>query len=185
MIGIILGAGIIVLYTSFGGIKSVAITDVLEFIILIVIMPIIAKLALKKAGGFSTILNTLPKSKFLIFKHDNFRYYLLIFIMYSLPAYSLNPMAIQRMIMAQSKRQIQKIFLIHSIIILAFYLVILAIGFSAYTLNPLADYKTTLPNIVQTILPIGLKGFAAAGILAIVMSTADSIFECWKYIFSS
>lgn len=49
--GILLGGALVVLYASFGGIKSVTITDVVQFIMLIVVVPLIGYLVSLKVGG--------------------------------------------------------------------------------------------------------------------------------------
>ncbi|MCP3660509.1 MAG: hypothetical protein GY830_09455 [Bacteroidetes bacterium] len=172
--GCIIGGGIIIIYTSFGGIRSVAITDVLEFIVLIVIIPILASLAVSKAGGISNMLQNIPITKFEVLKSPNFRNYFIMFILFVFPTISLNPMAIQRIIMAKDRKQIKSIYMIFAAVTLAFYTMIFLLGLSSYLLDPNINYNTALPNTIKTILPIGLKGFAIAGMLAVIMSTGDS-----------
>ena len=169
-----LGGGIMVVYTAFGGIKSVAITDVLEFIVLIVIMPLLANLAITKAGGLENVVKNTPIDKIEIFEHHNFRYYAILFVMYLLPSCSLSPATTQRILMAKSIKQIKKIYILHSIISAVFFLMIALLGFAMFALNPEIDYRSTLLNSIESILPYGLKGFAIAGLLAVIMSTADS-----------
>ncbi|MCP3659844.1 MAG: hypothetical protein GY830_05820 [Bacteroidetes bacterium] len=173
--GILFGGGILVLYTSFGGIKSVAITDVLEFIILIVIIPIVANLAINKAGGITNVLNNLPKSRFEVFSHSNFRYYFVLFFICLFPIYSLAPISFQRILMAKSRKQMKKILLLQAVISAVFFIMISLIGFAAYIINPKLDYHIALPYTIKYVLPIGLRGFAIAGLLAVIMSTGDSI----------
>ncbi len=173
--GIILGGGIIVLYTSFGGIKSVAVTDILEFIVLIVVIPIIANLAITKAGGIVNVLKNVPKEKFVIFDHPNYRYYLVLFFICLFPSYSLEPGSFQRILMAKNRGQMKKMFILQAAISAVFFIMITLIGLAAYTMNPEIDYLTALPHTIKTVLPLGLRGFAIAGLLAVIMSSGDSI----------
>ena len=58
--GIIIGSLIIVAYSSFGGIRSVVLTDVLQFGILIIGIPLMASVALEKVGGLEYLISNLP-----------------------------------------------------------------------------------------------------------------------------
>ena len=89
--GILISGGILVIYTAFGGIRSVAITDILEFFLLIIIIPIVAILAVKKAGGMKFLVNNIPQRKMDIIHHKRFIYYALLFIMHLVPSYCLDP----------------------------------------------------------------------------------------------
>ena len=44
----------------------------------------------------------------------------------------------------------------------------------ALTLQPELDPNMALPYVIQQVLPLGLKGVVVAGIIAVVMSSADS-----------
>ncbi len=107
--GILISGGILVIYTAFGGIRSVVITDILEFILLIVVIPIIAILTVKKAGGITSIIHKVPQRKLEIFNHQKFLYYALLFIMHLIPSYCLDPTKIQRILMTKSKSKLQKL----------------------------------------------------------------------------
>jgi SSS family solute:Na+ symporter len=48
------------------------------------------------------------------------------------------------------------------------------LGLVALALNPQIDPNQAIPYVVQSALPIGLRGLVIAGIIAVVMSSADS-----------
>ncbi len=181
--GSIIGGGVIIIYTSFGGIRSVAITDVLEFIVLIVIIPLLANLAINKAGGLNNIISNIPADKFKIFENKHFFKYLIFFVLCIIPTYSLSPMGIQRIIMAKNKKQIKKIYMYYSLITAVFYVMITLLGLATLSMNPNMNYNLALPNAIKTILPIGLRGFAIAGMLAVIMSTGDSALNVGSIFF--
>ena len=68
---LVLGA-VVVLYSAFGGIKSVIVTDVIQFIILMLAIPIMTNMCLDEAGGINVVLNSIPDSHNKIISHDNF-----------------------------------------------------------------------------------------------------------------
>ena len=70
---IIMVSAIIIVYSAFGGMKSVAKTDVAQFAVLIVMIPILSSVVTAKAGGISEIYHKLPASKLQIF--SNTKYY--------------------------------------------------------------------------------------------------------------
>ncbi len=67
--GIIIGGVILGIYSAIGGIKAVTITDVLQFIVLIIFIPLIAMVALKEVGGYKELFINIPKEKFIIFNN--------------------------------------------------------------------------------------------------------------------
>ncbi len=166
---------IIVLYTFRGGIRSVTATDVFQFGIMVIAIPIMCGIALNEIGGFSAI-SSLLKENPLYFpgqnKSDHLEY-LALFISFSLPC--LYPLCIQRMLMAKNTKQISSAFLINGLLSLPFYLSIGLIGLIAYLALPETDPNIVFPALINQVLPIGVKGLVLAGLVAIFMSTVDSI----------
>lgn len=171
--GIILGAGIVVFYSSFGGIKSVTYTDVIQFAFFVVAIPLVANVLLAKAGGYSKIIDSLPTEHFKIIpNYGNWIEYLVFFIFFAIPF--CDACLIQRVLMAQNEKQIVDSFKSTAIIMVVFYVICTIIALSALTLNPGLKANTVLYFIINNYLPIGIKGIAMAGLLAVIMSTADS-----------
>ena len=56
-----LGGAILILYASWGGVKSVTITDVFQFIVFVIVIPVIANLAISKAGGIQEMFLNISK----------------------------------------------------------------------------------------------------------------------------
>ena len=61
--GVIIGGFILVLYTVYGGIKSITYTDMFQFLILIIILPIITIIALQHVGGLKQVFTNLSLKK--------------------------------------------------------------------------------------------------------------------------
>lgn len=166
---------IIVMYTFRGGIRSVTGTDVFQFGIMIIAIPIMCGIALSKVGGIQTVAGLLAKNKLYFpeqIERNNFEY-LAVFISFSLPC--LYPLCIQRMLMAKNTKQISSAFLINGLLSLPFYLIVGMIGVVAYIAIPGTDPNIVFPTLINEVLPIGIKGLVLAGLIAIFMSTVDSI----------
>ena len=61
-VSLLVSAGIILIYTGRGGIRAVTFTDVLQFMVLILAIPILLMLVLGKIGGVSVLFERLPES---------------------------------------------------------------------------------------------------------------------------
>jgi SSS family solute:Na+ symporter len=66
-----------------------------------------------------------------------------------------------------------------------FFAVTGGIGLVALTLKPELDPNMALPYVIQQVLPMGLKGVVVAGIIAVVMSSADSFLNGAAVAFSN
>jgi SSS family solute:Na+ symporter len=172
-LGILVGCGAVILYSSFGGVKAVTATDLLQFAILIIAIPMICNVGLNIVGGYQALIDKVPSHLFrLPDTTSSITNYFFIFLAFSIPF--LDPPHIQRLLMAKDVSQIKSTLRISAAIETPFFIVIGLLGLIAIAINP--DYEANLafPHLVNTILPSGLRGFAIAGLLSVVMSTADS-----------
>jgi SSS family solute:Na+ symporter len=172
-LGVILGCGAVILYSTIGGVKAVTATDVLQFAVLIIALPMVCNVGISMVGGLSSLLEKIPPS------HLSWPQtpaatlnYIFMFITFAIPF--LDPSITQRFLMAKSTTQIRNTLCISALIEFPFFICVGMIGLVAVATNPDQEANLAFPNVVNTILPMGLKGFAVAGSLAIVMSTADS-----------
>ncbi len=171
--GIVVGSLIVIAYSSFGGIRSVVFTDVLQFGILIIGIPLMANVALEKVGGYECLLSNLPEQHIELTSYQgSFWLFVAYFIFCAFPAF--NPALIQRILMAKDERQSIQSLVISGILYVPFYSVIAIIGLSAVLMFPGIDPNTAFLNVLSYSLPTVVKGFAVAGLLAVIMSTADS-----------
>jgi SSS family solute:Na+ symporter len=169
----IIGSLFIVIYSLRGGIKSVTSTDVFQFSILIIAIPIVCGAGIIEIGGYGGLLSTI-NVKGLSFSNDtNMSYQAAMFISFSLPC--LYPLCLQRMLMAKSPAQIKSAFIANGLLSIPFQLIVGTIGLIALILIPDIAAEHAFPALVDKIVPIGLKGLVIAGLLAVIMSTIDSI----------
>jgi len=170
--GILLAAGIVIIYSTFGGMSSVVATDVFQFGILIIAIPLICNLGLTKVGGYQNLLMQVPDRYFkLPSKYVLYTQVLPLFIYLSIPFEAL--MA-QRLLIAKNIDQMKASLKIGVLIEIPFVLVIAVIGLLGVVLFPEIESRLVMPTLINELLPVGVRGFAMAGILAVIMSTADS-----------
>lgn len=67
--GVFLGCGIVIIYTSFGGMKAVVLTDVVQFLLLVIFIPLTLLMGIKDLGGFSDFVSDIPQ-KFLALPYN-------------------------------------------------------------------------------------------------------------------
>ena len=182
-VAVLISGGIVVIYSTLGGIKSVATTDVMQFAVLIVFIPLIASIALDNVGGFSGVLNEVPASHFEVLKHENIWIHISLFTFYFVPFHFFYPTLVQRYLMAGNPEQVKKALYTNSLIRFAFTIIIAVISFSALALYPEIKSNTVIPTIIEKLLPVWIKGFAICGMLAVIMSTADSWLNSTSIIF--
>lgn len=172
--GTIIGSFIVIAYSSLGGIRSVVFTDVLQFGTFIVGIPLMANVALEKVGGWEYLLFNLPEQHIELTSYQgSFALFFAYFIYCAFPCF--NPMLIQRILMAKDEKQSTQSLMISGILYIPFYAVITVIALSAVLMFPGIDPNNAFLNMLDYSLPTVVKGIAVSGVLAIIMSTADSL----------
>ena len=170
----VLSGLVLVLYTARGGIKAVTNTDLLQFTLLLAAVPTLASTSVLQSGGIEHLFEKLPAEKLALFSHPKFSYYTVLCILTAFPTFLLSPPMIQRMLMAEDMGQLKKMFLHGAWITPVGAIMTMLIGASAYVLYPEIEAKAAFPYLVKTVVPTGVRGCMVVGMLAIIMSTADS-----------
>ena len=174
--GTILGVVVLSVYTAHGGIKSVTITDVFQFIVLIVGIPLIAYITVDAAGGMQAIFTQVPTDRLQVFGHQKFSYYLVLFIIWSfLPLGVSSPIVMQRMLMAEHTAQLRSQFLVIGTFLPLFRWILLFIGLGALVVYPSIEPKNVVAHVINELLPVGAKGIAMAALIGTSMSSLDSL----------
>ncbi len=183
--GIIIGFTVIILYSSLGGMRAVVFTDVLQFCILAIGIPLVFVMGLIHIGGFKTIIETVPHHHlaFLNNSHEVFMFIALFFAF--MLGETLVPPYVQRLFMTKTSKQTVKATLASGIMSIPFFLIAGGIGLIAYVLNPHIDPNNALPYVVKQVLPIGIKGFVIAAIIAIIMSSAAGFLNAASVAFTN
>ncbi|MDR1666030.1 MAG: hypothetical protein LBR62_03255 [Puniceicoccales bacterium] len=176
-------AGLTVLYSAFGGIKGVTITDVLQFFLIVLGLPIVAWFGVRSVGGWDNIRTVLPKEKLNPFAHPKlFSEYIPMFLIFAIPTFS--PHVSQRLLMARTVRQAKWAFYNLALLWIPLLFTMTLIGLAARVRTPGIPAGQAFGSIALTLLPSGFKGLAVIGILAVIMSSADSVINTVGVLFA-
>ncbi len=173
--GVIISIGILIIYSAVGGVKAVALTDVIQFIVFYIAIPSVCIIGLHKIGGISALIHAVPEEKLLIPLDKDNLYLLLGLIIYAATAHGTSTAFIQRFLMSNNAKQL--IGALKAVAVLEFIItaVLVIMGFVLLALFPNdTSSKASFFSIIVDVLPIGLSGLVIIGLLAVIMSTADS-----------
>ncbi len=172
-VGVMIGFGTIIVYSLFGGVRSVALTDMFQGIIIVVAIPTACLIAFYDVGGYQGLMENLPDSHLNVdFTMDN------MLLLASMIFYILTPEAsgtfMQRFLMANDKAQLNRALRVITIASIPLTLIICLIGFIVKVKAPDVDPNVAFFYLINNYLPVGVTGLLVTGILAAIMSTADS-----------
>ncbi len=171
--GVLLGSMIVIAYSSFGGIKSVIAADVLHFSVLIVSLPLTFIFGVYHAGGIMSVLESVPAGHFQIFGELSPLMLLSLFLSFFFGE-TLVPPYVQRLLVGKTLASTIRGTYFSGLLSFPFFMMIGFIGLIAFTISPDLDPNLALPHVIKTVMPEGLKGLAIAGMMAVIMSSADS-----------
>lgn len=171
--GVILATSVMILYSFSGGIKAVAMTDVFQLIVFFLAIPLACIIAYHDVGGFEVMKLELPTQFFSInLTTDNMWMYISLFFAVLLPDPSGTFM--QRFLISKNARQLQHVLKIVAFLHFAFICILALIAYVVRTRAPEVNPDTALFYLINNYLPTGIAGLMVAGMLAVIMSTADS-----------
>jgi SSS family solute:Na+ symporter len=173
MTGILIGCGIVILYATFGGMKAVVATDIIQFIILIVAIPVTLFFGVDSLGGPSNLMNTIPHTHHW-FSSSIPPLTLLVICLSLVFGEALTPPYLQRLLLSKKVSNTVKGTLFSGILSIPFFFITGTIGLVALSMNADLNPNLSMLYVIKESLPIGVKGMAIAGIISVVMSSADS-----------
>lgn len=174
--GALVATIIFIIYTAASGLFGVVYTDVLQFFMLIffVYMLIPAK-SLMQLGGISNFWANLDKSYLLPHIDGNILGDIVTYLVFTLAGAEMW----QRAFAAKDKKSARQGMFWGTFVYMISIALVLFMGLSAQQLLPnvveiYGSSDAVVPALAIGILPPGLTGLALAGILSVMMSTADS-----------
>ena len=172
--GIFLGFGIVVFYTTFGGMRAVVMTDVFQFIILAIGVPLVLVFGVIKVGGVGAVMAAIPADRLEVpGLHYTWLGVAALFLAFLLGE-TLVPPYVQRLLIGRNTTRTARGTLYSGLFSIPFFAITGLIGLVALAMDPKLPSNFAMPHVVVTVLPPVLKGFVIAGMIAVVMSSADS-----------
>ncbi len=171
---ILLGGGVVVVYSTIGGMWSLTLTDIVQFIIKTVgLMFILLPICLYRVGGWDELVAKLPAASFSLttIGWDTIITYFLIYFFGILIGQDIW----QRVFTARDENVAKYAGTTAGVYCVIYGLVCAVIGMAAHVLLPdLGNANNAFAAIVKSALPDGIRGLVIAAALAAMMSTASA-----------
>ena len=183
-IAILFFCGLVVLYSTWGGLRSVSYTDVIQLIALLFLFGFVTFSVLAKIGGVSVLLEKIQSGeldqKLRILTYPGLAFRVKVAIMWGLPfSLMLTPPIVHRMLVTQDKREVKKMWYTGAFILTAVIISPLFIAFSLLVGRDsigLSAEKNILACLVKVLFsgqPI-LFSVMFIGMISVALSTIDS-----------
>lgn len=171
---ILLGGGVVVLYSTLGGMWSLTLTDIIQFIIMTVgMMLVLMPMSIVKAGGWAAFSSQLPDSYYQLSSIglDTILVFFLIYFFGILIGQDIW----QRVFTARSINIARYAGLGAGVYCVLYGVTGALIGMAGKLVLPqLTNTDGAFAAIAQAVLPAGVSGLVAAAALAALMSTASA-----------
>ncbi|WP_339487948.1 sodium:solute symporter [Pseudomonas sp. EL_65y_Pfl2_R95] len=171
---VLIGGGIVVAYSTIGGMWSLSLTDIVQFLIMTIgLVFILMPMSISDAGGWNALVEKLPASYFSLtaIGWDTIITYFLIYFF----GIFIGQDIWQRVFTARSEKVAKISGTAAGIYCILYGLAAAVIGMAAKVVLPdLANANDAFASIVQASLPDGIRGLVIAAALAALMSTASA-----------
>jgi len=171
--GVFIGMTIIIIYDTVGGMRAVVATDVLQFAVLAIGMPLALFLGLSAIGGIDVFETRVPADHLRIFGNLSWPHILSLFLTFLLGE-TLVPPYVRRLFISRDIQGTCRATLWSGLFSIPFFAITGLIGLVALVMNPELNPNLSIPYVVNHALPLGVRGLVIAAIIAVVMSSADS-----------
>lgn len=172
--GIVIGCGIVIGYTTVGGMRAVILTDIIQFIVLAIGIPLVLVFGIIYIGGIEALVANVPADRWTLpGNHYAWIGVIALFLAFMLGE-TLVPPYVQRLLIGRTSADVARGTLLSGLFSIPFFAVSGLIGLVALAIDPTMEPSLALPQVVVTVMPPVLKGIVVAGIISVVMSSADS-----------
>lgn len=171
-----IGAILLLAYCCAGGIRAVVLTDLLQLTLMLITLPLVAAFALYKLGGIQTLLVRLPTDHLSPIGHLSPFQLAALFGGFLLGDLFIPPM-MQRVVMASQDRIARRSFSAAALLTTPFCLLGTLMGLTAFVFNSDLPSSVALPYLFQEVLPGWVGLLAAVGLMAAILSSADSYLQ--------
>ena len=182
------------IYTVLGGLHAVMYTETLQAIILITGSFTLMLVGLHKVGGWDALVATLPKGKLNMFpplSDPNFPWAGILFAspIVGLWYWCTDQHIVQRCLAGRDEKQARRGTIFAAYLKLFPFFIFMIPGLIAYALHQqgklvLPNSDQAFPTLVKELMPIGLRGLLAGGLLAALMSSLAAVYNACSTLFT-
>jgi SSS family solute:Na+ symporter len=192
------GAIILVLvtgvYTILGGLHAVMYTEAIQAIVLLAGSFLLLVFGLQEVGGWDQLMANLPKEKLNMFLPLSDPEFPWLGILFASPIVGVwywctDQHIVQRCLAAKNEREARRGTIFAALLKLLPFFIFLIPGLIAYVLHQqgkieMDDTNTAFPVMVKAIMPVGLRGILAGGLLAALMASLASVYNACSTLYT-
>src|SRR5215467_15546900 len=182
------------IYTVLGGLHAVMYTETLQAIILIVGSLTLMLVGLHKIGGWHELVSSLPKEKLNMFPPLSNPDFPWAGILFASPIVGLwywctDQHIVQRCLAGRDEKQARRGTIFAAYLKLFPFFIFMIPGLIAYALAQqgkiqLPNGDQAFPTLVKELMPVGLRGLLAGGLLAALMSSLAAVYNACSTLFT-
>jgi solute:Na+ symporter, SSS family len=188
-------------YTIFGGLHAVMYTEAIQAFVLLIGSGVLLFMGLDKVGGWNGMISAIPPEKLNMFRPLSDPDFPWLGILFASPIVGIwywctDQHIVQRCLAGKNEREARRGTIFAAYLKLLPFFIFLIPGMIAYVLHqkgelilPLnaegqTDYNAAFPAMVEQIMPMGLRGLLAGGLLAALMASLASVYNACSTLFT-
>jgi SSS family solute:Na+ symporter len=181
-------------YTVLGGMRAVAYTETLQAIVLLLGSTLLTVIGLNEIGGWDAMIASAPAKNlnmFLPLSDPDFPWAGILFAspIVGMWYWCTDQYIVQRCLAAKNEQEARRGTIFAAYLKLFPFFIFMVPGLIATALAAqgkiqLASADAAFPTLVQTLMPVGLRGLLAGGLLAALMSSLASVFNSCSTLFT-
>ncbi len=183
------------IYTAAGGLKAVVYTDTMHSVVLLLGSITVTAVALFKAGGWGDVVTTVGPDKlnmfpeFVNWQSPSWFGFILASPLIGIWYWCTDQCIVQRTLTAIDETHARRGTIFAAYLKLFPFFIFLIPGIVAVALKSQGhlqydDPNTVFPTMVATLLPVGVRGIVAGGLLAALMSSLAAVFNGCSTLFT-
>lgn len=181
-------------YTVLGGLHAVMYTEAIQAIVLLLGSFVLMIFGLNEVGGWNGLMQSVPKEKLNMFLPLSDPEFPWLGILFASPIVGVwywctDQHIVQRCLAAKNEKEARRGTIFAAFLKLMPFFIFLIPGLIAYALHAqgkiqLDDTNAAFPIMVKSIMPVGLRGLLAGGLLAALMSSLASVYNACSTLYT-
>jgi SSS family solute:Na+ symporter len=193
-VSVVIVCAVVTVYSVLGGLWSVTLTDIVQFVVIVVGLTLAVPFALAEAGGWDAVVSSVPDEKLSLTEGTGVGQIVALVIMY-VCSFAVGQETVQRYFAARDEKAAVQGSLIAGGVYVLFAFVPAVLGVIAYSMVAAGSMdgavleaegtRYVLPVVAVHVLPSWLVGLVFAALISATMSSADSDLLAAGSIFSN
>ncbi|MEO7922263.1 MAG: sodium:solute symporter [Chitinophagaceae bacterium] len=182
------------IYTVLGGLHTVMYTEAIQAVVLLVGSAVLLFVGLDKAGGWHKMISFIPKENLNMFRPMSDPEFPWLGILLASPIVGIwywctDQHIVQRCLAGKNEREARRGTIFAAYLKLLPFFIFLIPGLIAVSMVnqgtlTMTDNNAAFPTLVKEVMPVGLRGLLAGGLLAALMSSLASVYNACSTLFT-